>query len=216
MKTFLKATVLLIGVWSHASAQPAQTVLWRAERLQYTLGETGPYWAWIILPAEDGTTNGASFRAAVEGIFRSDPAPLIKHVCLHSVHRSAALQKEVMDRLKGSVVLRKYPTRHDADGRMYVDGTTNPLGAQMCQLIKAAILETSLVREMDEVLLPRGLHIGRVSTEKLCIFSEKGAYHWDAITWLVIERTERNRPANGSHPMRSETNTTSRAASSGR
>ncbi len=216
MRPFLNAAVILICAATHLFGQPSNGVMWRSERVHYSFPDAKPYWARIILPAENGATNGGSFKSVVDSIFRSEGDARIEHVCLGSVHRGAGMQKEVIDQLKNTVVLRRYPTRHGADGRMYVDGTPNPLSAQMCRLIKAAIRETSLVREMDEVLLPRGLHIGRVSTEKLCIFSEKGAYHWDAITWLVIERTERSHPANGSQPIRSGTNTTSPALGSGR
>jgi hypothetical protein len=124
-------------------------VLWRAERFQYTFPETKPYWAWIILRAEFGITNG-SFKATVFGIFRSEPTPLISHVCLGSISRTAAMQKEVIDRLKGTVVLRKYPTRHGADGRMYIDGTPNPLSVEMCRLVKGDIVETSLVSPLPK------------------------------------------------------------------
>jgi hypothetical protein len=215
VKSFLNAAVLLIGLWSHALAQTTNRTLWSAEHVHYTL-VTNPYWAWIISPAEEGDNTGGSFEKTVEGIFRSERTPLIQHVWLGDVHRGTAMQKEVMDRLKDTVVLRRYPTRHGSDGRMYIDGTTNPLSVEMCRLVEAAILETSLVREMDEALLPRGLHIGSVSTEKLCIFFEKDAYHWDGIIHLMIERARQNSPAHGSPPSRFATNRTAAAAGSRR
>jgi hypothetical protein len=216
MNSILKAAVVLMVLWNNASAQPTNTVLWRAERVQYTLGESKPYWAWIILPADDNATNGVSFPAVVNGIFGLEPTPLIKHICLHSVHRGAAMQKQVIERLKNTLVLKKYPTRHGADGRMNIGGTSNPLNVEMRRLVKAAVLETTLVREMDEALLPRGLRIGEVATEKLCIFAERGTQHWDGIIWLLIKKTEADDAANGRQPIRSETNRTSSAAGSRR
>jgi hypothetical protein len=133
MRAFLNATAFLIWAATYVFAQPSSAVLWGSERVQFSLPDTKPYWAWIILPAEDGTTNAGSFKKTVDSIFRSEPGARIEHVCLGSVNRDAALQKEVIGRLKDTVVLRRYPTRHDADGRMYVDGTANPLSVQMCQ-----------------------------------------------------------------------------------
>jgi hypothetical protein len=216
MNASLIAVLVLIGIYSHVCAQRMNAVLWRAERVHYTLGEIKPYWAWIIQPADGGDTNCGSFKTTVDGIFRSDPTPLIEHVWLTSVNRDATMQKEVMDHLKDTVVLRKYPTRHGANGRMCIDGTENPISVEMCRLFKSAILETSLVREMDEALLPHGLHIGRVSTEKLCIFAEKGVYHWEGFTWLMIERAEQSGPRHESQPSRSGTNRTSSGAGSRR
>jgi hypothetical protein len=214
MKTLLKAAALLLVLWGDASAQPTNS-LWRTYRFQYAFPGEKPYWAWIILPAEYGITNG-SFKATVDGIFRSDPTPRISHVCLGAVRDDAGIQKEVTDRLKGTVVLRKYPTRHDANGDMYIDGTPNPLSLEMCRLVKAAILKTSLVKEMDQALLPRGLHISSVGTEKLRVYSEKGAYHWDAIASLEIARAPPGAAGNGSQPIRSVTNRTSSAVGSRR
>ena len=201
MRPFLNIAIILLCAATHVFAQPTNALLWRAERMHYAFPDAKPYWAWIILPAEDWATNCASFKRVVDSVFRAEPDARIEHVCLGSAHRGAAMQKEVMDQLKDTVVLRKYPTRHCADGRMYIDGTTNPLSVQMCQLVRAAILRTRLVREMDEVLLPRGLHIGRVSTEKLCIYADKGTYRWDAIGGLVVERAESGGAAHGSHPV---------------
>jgi hypothetical protein len=212
MKTLVKAAVLLIALWGNASAQPTNS-LWRTERFQDALPGEKPYWD--IVPAEYGVTNG-SFKATVDGIFRSDPAPRIRYVGLGGVVHDAAMQKEVIDRLKGTVVLRKYPARHGAEGFMFIDGTTNPLNHEMCRLVEAAILKTSLVKEMDQALRPRGLRISGVAHEKLGIYSEKGAYHWCGITTLRIERAEPTGPASGSKPIRSETNRTSPAAGSRR
>jgi hypothetical protein len=216
MRAFLNIAVVLICVGNYVSAQPLSTVLWRAERVHYAFPDTKPYWAWIILPAEEGITNRGAFKTTVDSIFRSEPAALIQHVCLGSVYRDPAMQKEVMDRLKDTVMLRKYPTRHSASGRMYIDGTTNSLDVEMCRLVKAAILKTALVRHMNDALTPYGLHIGDVSTEKLCIFSESGAYHWEGITSLIIKRVEPDGASNGSRSIRSETNQTSSAAGSHR
>jgi hypothetical protein len=213
MKTLLKAAVLLIALWGDASAQSTNS-LWRTERFQYAFPGEKPYWAWIILPAEYGITNG-SFKATVDGIFRSDPTPRISHVCLGAVIDDAAMQKEVIDRLKGTVVLRKYPARHGAEGFMFIDGTTNPLSLEMCRLVKAAILKTSLVKEMDQALLPRGLHISGVDTEKLRIYSVTGAYHWDGITYLEIGRASPGAAGNASQPVPSMTNRTPPAAGFG-
>jgi hypothetical protein len=185
-------TVGDVGV-SERPAAMSNGVLWRSERVHYSFPDAKPYWAWIILPAEDWATNCGSFKSVVDSIFRSERDARIEHVCLGSAHRGTGMQKEVIDQLKDTVVLGKYPTRHGADGRMHIDGTPNPLSVQMCQLVRAAILRTRLVREMDGVLLPRGLHIGRVSTEKLCIYAEKGTFRWDAIGWLVVERAESGR-----------------------
>jgi hypothetical protein len=216
MLAFLTIALALICVCSHVSARPTNTVFWRAERFDYTFPGTRACWAWIILPAEHGTANRGSFEATVDSIFRSEPAPRISSVFLGSVDADPGMQKEVMDRLKDTEVLRKYPTRHDATGRMYIDGTTNTLSMKMCRLVKAAILGTTLVRQMDAALLPRGLHIGHVDTEKLCIFSENGAYHWEGFTWLIVEPAEGGGPANGSQPIRSDDNRASSAAGSRR
>lgn len=212
MRALVNLAIVLICTAAYASAQPPTAVLWRAERVHYTLGEVTPYYAWIILPVEGGATNGGSFTATIDGIFRSEPVPLIKHVCLQSVHRGAAMQQEVMDRLNATVALRKYPTQRAADGRTYV----NPPRVEKRRMIETALLQTSLVKEMNQALLPRGLQIGRVSVEKLDIFSEKGAYRWDAITGLLIDRAEPGGAANRSQPVRPETNRTSAAAGSAR
>src|SRR5664279_2155580 len=100
MRAFLNATAFLICAAAYVSAQPSSAVLWRSERVQFSFPDTKPYWAWIILPAEDGTTNAGSFKKTVESIFRSEPGARIEHVCLGSVRGDAALQKEVIDRLK--------------------------------------------------------------------------------------------------------------------
>ncbi len=62
----------------------------------------------------------------------------------------------------------------------------------MCQLVHSAILNTAVVREMDEALSEHGLRITKVSTEKLYIASEKGKFRWDAIAWLIIGKAEQS------------------------
>lgn len=210
MRSILIVVFILICAATHLYAQPPKVVLWRSERVHYDFPGAKPHWAWIILPVDHGATNGGSFKATIDGIFRSEPSPLIKHVCLQSVHRSAAMQKEVMDRLPDTAALKKYSTRSGSDGRTYI----NP--PMKHRMIEAALLQTSLVREMNQALAPRGLHIGRVSMEKLSIFAEKGAYHWDAFAGLLIDRAEPGGQANGRPPIRSETNQTSPAAGSRR
>jgi len=160
--------------------------------VHYALGEAVPYYAWIIKPAEDARTPGAGFEEAVATIFRSEPSPIIKHVCVGASHREGALQEEVISQLKDTMVIKRYPTRHDSDGRMYLDGTTNRLSQAMCRLVYTAILNTSVVSDMNRVLNKHGLHVERVSTEKLFITADKGKFRWDAITWLIIGRTEQS------------------------
>lgn len=184
------ATMVFFAVCITVSAQTTNTVLWQAERVHYTLGETTPYYAWIIKPSEDGATNGHSFKVVIDGIFRADPSPVVKHVYLGASHRKGLLQEEVIRQLKDTVVIKRYPTRHDSNGRMYLDGTTNALSQTMCQLVYKAILNTSIVKDMNKILTKHGLRIDTVQTEKLFIASEKGIFRWDAIGWLIIGTAE--------------------------
>lgn len=184
--------VVILAVCASASAQVTNTILWQAERVHYTPADATPYYAWIIKPSEGGATNGSTFEATVEGIFKAEPSPAIKHVYLGASHRTGALQTEVIRQLKDTVVTKKYPTRHGSDGRMYLDGTPNALSQTMSQIVYSAILNTSLVKDMNKVLNKHGLLIKEVSTEKLFIASEKGTFRWDAIGWLIIGKAEQS------------------------
>ncbi len=95
------------------------------------------------------------------------------------------------------MVIQKYPKRHDKNGFMYLSGTGNPLTASMCDKIHAALLNTSVVREMNNVLAMHGLGITKVETEEMYIASEKGQFRWDAIGWLIIGKPNQAMQAAG-------------------
>ncbi|MBM4164536.1 MAG: hypothetical protein FJ222_08890 [Lentisphaerae bacterium] len=195
----MKSLLTMTGCWFllcvSAFAQSNAPLLWRAKQIQHAPpAETNPYFGWIIVPCEGGKTNGASFRTTIDAIYRAEAAPIIKHVCLGAAHRTGALQEEVIRQLKDTVVIQKYPTRHDANGWMWLGGTETPnrLTQTMYQLVHTAILNTTVVREMDEALSAHGLRITNVSMEKLYIASEKGKFRWDAIAWLIIGKAEQS------------------------
>jgi hypothetical protein len=181
---------MLFAMHVSAPAQVNDPMSWRAEHVNYAQEQTTPSYAWIITPSDEGTSTGGTFDSTVEGIFREEPSPNIKHVYLNASHRKGPLQEEVIRQLKDTVVVKRYPTRHDAEGRMYLDGTANPLDRTMRQLVYAAILNTSVVKDMNRVLGRHGLRIDEVSTEKLYIASDNGRFRWDAITSLIVRRSD--------------------------
>ena len=190
MKNFWAILVVWFMGCACASAQPADTVKWQAAHVHYAFPGKVPYDAWVIKPAEGAVITVDTFEATIDRIYRTDRNPVIQYICFGDAHRRGPLQDEVIQQLTDTVVVKKYPTRHDSDGRMYLDGTANALTQTMRQLVYSAILNTSTVKEMNRILGKHGFQIKSVSTEKLFITSEKGCFRWDALGCLIVERIE--------------------------